>query len=230
MSRAGRHSFASRLRARLIRFWTGTTVRVRGHGHRVSIDGARLFSVTIEITGRRNELTIHPDARLWGANIKLMGDDVSCTIGDHCRLRGASLIVEDNASRLVIKRCTSGTGCRILAGEGRAVEIGEDCMISVGADIRNTDGHSVIELASGERTNPAADIYVSDHAWIGLGAQVLKGVRIGEHSIAAAGCVVVKDVPPNTIVAGVPARPIRSGITWERERLTIKTVERTAEV
>lgn len=223
-------SVLTRLRARLIRFRSGTRVRVRGTGHRLAIDGARLFGVTIEIEGAGNELTIDPTARLWGGTIRLTGENGRCVIGDHCKLRGVSLIVEDKASRLVIKRQTSGTGCRILAGEGGLVEIGEDCMMSVGADIRNTDGHSVIDLGTGERVNPAADVRMGDHAWIGLGVQVLKGVHVGEHSISAAGCVVVADVPPNTIVAGIPARPIRTGITWERERFSTTAAVRPANV
>jgi virginiamycin A acetyltransferase len=45
--------------------------------------------------------------------------------------------------------------------------------------------------------------------WIGHGAIILQGVRIGEGSVVAAGSVVTKDVAPYTIVAGNPARPIR---------------------
>lgn len=218
-------SLKHRLRAWLIRFRTGTNVSMQGHGHRLCIAGARLFGCKVEVEGHGNTLMIHPQARLWETNIKLTGDNLTCTIGDHCVLRGITVIVEDSHSRLLIKRCVSGTGCRLLAGEGGLVEIGEDCMMSVGADVRNTDGHSVVDLASGARINPAADVRLGDHVWLGLGAKILKGVRIGEHSIAAAGSVVVADVPSNTIVAGVPARPIRSGITWERARLPTQARE-----
>ncbi len=47
------------------------------------------------------------------------------------------------------------------------------------------------------------------YAWIGAGATILPGVTVGENAIAAAGAVVSKDVPDNTIVGGVPARGIR---------------------
>lgn len=219
MNSSQRSSWVSRLRSRMIRVLSRTRVRVKGHGHRVEIDDARLFGAKIEISGDRNQLIIGSHTRLWGAVIKLHGRNLRCEIGEHCRLRNVEITLEDVGSRIVIKSSTSGTGCRLLSGEGRLIEIGEDCMMSVNADLRNTDGHSVIDLASGERVNAAKDIVVGDHVWIGLRVQVLKGVSVGEHSIVAAGSVVVKEVPPYTIVAGIPAKPIREGVTWQRERI-----------
>ncbi|MBU79552.1 MAG: acetyltransferase [Flavobacteriales bacterium] len=52
-------------------------------------------------------------------------------------------------------------------------------------------------------------IYIMDNVWIGMDATILKGVTIGENSIIAAGSVVTKDVEPNTIVGGNPARIIK---------------------
>jgi carbonic anhydrase/acetyltransferase-like protein (isoleucine patch superfamily) len=181
--------------------------------------GASLYGARIELIGTGNTLKIGPGTRMWGATIQLRGDNLQCYIGRDCRLRQTVMVIEDEGSRIEVGDESSGTACTLLSCEGGLVQIGRDCMMSVGSDIRNTDGHSVLELDSGDRVNPAADVIVEDHAWIGLRVQILKGVRIGGHSIAAAGSVVVKDVPPNTIVAGIPARPIRTGITWIRERM-----------
>jgi acetyltransferase-like isoleucine patch superfamily enzyme len=52
-------------------------------------------------------------------------------------------------------------------------------------------------------------IVIKRNAWIGAGATILPGVTVGENSIVAAGAVVNKDVPANTIVGGVPAKVIR---------------------
>ena len=52
-------------------------------------------------------------------------------------------------------------------------------------------------------------IMIGDNVWIGAAAVILPGVTIGNDSIVAAGAVVSRDVPPRTLVAGVPARPIR---------------------
>ena len=59
----------------------------------------------------------------------------------------------------------------------------------------------------------AEPIVIGDRVWIGMNATVLGGVTIGEGAVVAAGSVVTKDVPPFTVVGGVPARPIK-----DRER------------
>jgi acetyltransferase-like isoleucine patch superfamily enzyme len=56
----------------------------------------------------------------------------------------------------------------------------------------------------------AAGIVVEDDVWIGAGAVVTDGVRIGKGAVIAAGAVVTKDVPPHTVVAGVPARMLKT--------------------
>jgi len=53
-------------------------------------------------------------------------------------------------------------------------------------------------------------IHIKANAWIGAGATILPGVTIGENSVVAAGAVVSKDVPANTVVGGIPARHIKN--------------------
>jgi acetyltransferase-like isoleucine patch superfamily enzyme len=53
-------------------------------------------------------------------------------------------------------------------------------------------------------------IEIGSDAWIGHGARLMQGIRIGHGAVVAAGSVVTRDVPPYTIVAGVPARPLRT--------------------
>lgn len=53
-------------------------------------------------------------------------------------------------------------------------------------------------------------IIIKNNAWLGAGATILPGITVGENSIVAAGSIVTKDVPDNTIVAGNPAKPIKS--------------------
>lgn len=55
---------------------------------------------------------------------------------------------------------------------------------------------------------------IGDHVWIGNKAVILKGVTIGQGAVVAAGAVVSRDVPAHTLVAGVPAKPIKRNVKW----------------
>ncbi|RUS42675.1 acyltransferase [Cohnella sp. AR92] len=88
------------------------------------------------------------------------------------------------------------------------VRIGSHCAISWDVTITDTDYH---ELEGTETTSP---VVIGDHVWIGCRATILKGVTIGPGAVVAAGAVVSKDVPARTLVAGVPAKPIRDNVIW----------------
>lgn len=59
----------------------------------------------------------------------------------------------------------------------------------------------------GVSTNP---VTIEDDVWVGANAVILPGVTIGEHCVVAAGAVVTKDVPPHSLVAGIPAKVIKN--------------------
>ncbi len=71
-----------------------------------------------------------------------------------------------------------------------------------------TAGHS-IQPVDRTKDGYAIPITIGDDVWIGGGCTILAGVTIGDNSIVAAGSVVTKDVPSNTIVAGNPAKRIK---------------------
>lgn len=66
-------------------------------------------------------------------------------------------------------------------------------------------------------------IVIEDDAWIGTGAIILPNVTVGRGAVVGAGAVVTKDVPPYTVVVGIPARPIK------RIRLETQEVEAITE-
>lgn len=71
-----------------------------------------------------------------------------------------------------------------------------------------SEGHPV--SINDRQTLAVSKIHIKKNAWIGANATILHGVTIGENSVVAAGAVVSKDVPANTVVGGIPAKNIKS--------------------
>ncbi len=87
------------------------------------------------------------------------------------------------------------------------LSIADDVMIGPNVSLI-TSGHP---LAPSQRRDfvTARPIAIERNVWIAAGATVIGGVTVGENSVVAAGSVVTRDVPPNTLVAGNPARVVR---------------------
>jgi acetyltransferase-like isoleucine patch superfamily enzyme len=91
--------------------------------------------------------------------------------------------------------------------------IGKNVLIGYQTMIMDYDGHTII---CDNKKNKSPQIVIKDNVWIGCKVTILKGVTIGEGSIIGANSCVVSDVPPNTMVAGNPAKIIKSNVSWER--------------
>lgn len=87
------------------------------------------------------------------------------------------------------------------------VTLGDGCLVGHNVVFATLD-HDKCPSRRGDMT--AAPIVVGKDVWIGAHATILKGVTIGDGAIVAAGAVVTRDVPPNTIAAGVPARVVKT--------------------
>ncbi len=88
------------------------------------------------------------------------------------------------------------------------IEIGDDLQMAPAVQLY-TALHPLDAAARRSGLESARPIRIGNDVWIGGGAIVLPGVTIGDRSVVAAGSVVTRDVPPDTLVAGNPARPLR---------------------
>ncbi len=149
-----------------------------------------------------------------GARVRTLGRprllaDGHIEIGDDVVLRSVMVPVELGTShqgRLVIgDKVSINYGTSIFAQH--AITIGDRVRIGPFVSIADTDFHD----AHDRNKRPAGQpIHIDDDAWIGTRALILKGIRIGKGAIVAAGSVVTRDVAPFQVVAGVPAKPVRT--------------------
>lgn len=110
---------------------------------------------------------------------------------------------------------------------GKNIHVGKHVFINSGCHFQDQGGitigdgaligHNVVLATINHDLNPAhrgdnlpAPIVIGKNVWIGSNATILPGVAIGDGAVVAAGAVVSKNVPPNTVVGGVPARIIKN--------------------
>lgn len=120
----------------------------------------------------------------------------------------ADISVNDNAT-MEIGSGFINHGARIHCFE--RITIGNGVFIGDDVSIRDSDGHEIV----GAEKPMTIPIVIEDHVWIGARVTIVKGVTIGEGAVVAAGAVVTKDVPPHTMVAGVPAKVVKENVIWK---------------
>jgi len=141
---------------------------------------------------------------------------------------GVSFRVTDGGQLIIHAGVSIGAGTLIIAQKGK-VEIGPDTYIgpwsvicacesvSIGSavliaervTIRDQNHNTELPGIFKENGSDVKPIVISSNVWIGANAVVLKGVRIEDNSVVAAGAIVNKSVPSRVIVAGVPARVVK---------------------
>ncbi|HON15617.1 MAG TPA: acyltransferase [Spirochaetota bacterium] len=150
---------------------------------------------------------------VWGVwNVIVYGPNIH--LGKNCVIVGADgfrttlTTVSYNGHQGSIK---IGDNVLIMNGvrvsSASEIVIGDDCMLANFCYIMDADWHDIYDRTSSP--GKTAPVILERGVWVGDSAIICKGVRIGENSIIGAGSVVRKDVPPNCVVIGNPARIVK---------------------
>ena len=225
----------------------GATARpglsVSGEGHHIDIAPDVDVSAGVEVSGRGNSVVIEPGVSLATAPqgeapaLQVAAEGATVRIGAGASLR-CQLRVNGTRARLDIGRATHlhlfanlvGQDVVMAVGDhttmvkasfqlhepGR-ITVGDDCMLSSDVYVSLSDIHPIYDRATGARINPAASVEIGDHVWLGLRSMVMKGSRIGDGAVGAAGALVSGEVEPDCVVGGAPARVLRRGVVWRRD-------------
>ncbi len=123
-------------------------------------------------------------------------------IGDGTKIRCHEGVVEIGDKTVFGQECTISAYQR--------VRIGEQCVIADRAMFIDFD-HGVVDVETPIRRQGIykRDVEVGSNVWIGYGACILRGIRVGDNSVIGTNSVVTRDVPANAVVGGVPARVLR---------------------
>lgn len=168
------------------------------------------------------EPILKASCRRYGRNLRTgvyvpwVGGSGDIVFGDDCNVVGKVSIVfaarfADRPALVVGNRSGIGHECQFTVA--KRITIGDDCHIASGTRMFDSSGHP-LDPERRRAGYPPDDadvkpITIGDNVWVGAYCTIFPGVTIGENSVVATGSVVTGDVPPNTLVAGYPARQIK---------------------
>ncbi len=149
-------------------------------------------------------------------------DSHDISIGDHAMLSG--LLISQNHGKIQLGTYAYMRENSVI-GSVKSVTIGDYTSIADYVVIMDNNNHSInpedrlIKSSSPKgsefrkwKYSDAEPIVIGRNVWVGSFARICKGVNIGDNSIVASNAVVTKDVPPNSIVAGNPAKIVKTEI------------------
>jgi acetyltransferase-like isoleucine patch superfamily enzyme len=169
---------------------------------------------------RKEWLSLNPQAKLH-ANVVVNGDICAqLRLGPGSAISHGTVVSVAGAAHgrgqiRVGEKTWIGEYNNLRVCDRSNIEVGDDCLISqfctlVGSNHR-IDLPGAVSLHG--NASDKLGVVLGNGVWLGAGSSVLPGVRIGDGAVVAAGSVVTRDVAPNSICAGVPARTVGSRTT-----------------
>ena len=194
----------------------------RKGGVRVIAPCALLKKVDIRVSGTNNTVIIEDFCQLRNCSIYIHGSNNRIVIGKWSTLIHTEFCIEDSGNEIRLDEHVRILGKTHLAAiEGTKILIGKDSMFSSDIHFRTGDSHSILDM-EGRRINGSEDITIGEHVWVGTKVTCLKGAAVADHCIVGACALVTgKFDKPNCVLAGVPAKVVKTGVDWSMKRIPV---------
>lgn len=178
--------------------------------------------LNINFTGENSTVKIHLPANRFKNCKLIIKNNCKCEIGQNTEkilfgFNNFTLEMCDNSQVKIGKNFYCGQLSAFVDTDSSLI-IGDDCMFSVGINIRSGDGtnHQIIDLTTNTLKNTSGNIVIGNHVWGGLGSVFLKNAKVSDNSIVGAYSVVSKRFEKENIaIGGNPAKQITENIDWK---------------
>lgn len=130
----------------------------------------------------------------------------------------AEIRIINNNSLLLIGDDVTAHGIRFQV-HGNGIYVGRRCLVSEEVIVQGHDAHAIVNLDNNEVINMGDKITkIQPYVWLGRRVTIMPGTNIGKGSVIGATSTVTKEIPPFSLAVGVPAKVIKSNISWSRTR------------
>lgn len=184
------------------------------------IENPSIPRVEVIFQGDNGNVTIHEPIRGLQHLKILCGDGSRVLLNKNMRIGSAVFRIEaPNTYCEIGHSFVSIDNLRIVCvGEsGQSVKIGDSCLFARGVMIRASDGHAIFDAADPSRllNRVKRGITIGNHVWVGRDVYIMKEVSIPDDCVIGIRSLVLnKEYQPNSIIAGQPAKTIKTGINW----------------
>ncbi len=178
-----------------------------------------IIGLDIVINGNNNSITIGAPNSFTDTLINIKGNNCNFSCGSSDVRYHEAVFLLQNSNFIKIGKnvlCSPGFRCYAKEKQNSGITIGDDCFFAVNTLIRNGDGHTLFDQATGEILNEPEEVVLGNHIWVTSNCIILKGSRIADNCVVAAGSLINKKFDESgCILAGTPAKIIRRGINWD---------------
>lgn len=169
--------------------------------------------------GEQGTLKIYAPFKFYSTTIQI-GNASTCEIKGNANINNLLLRLASDLSVVNIGERFIINGGEFIMARGQQENhliIGDNCLFSSSIFIQTSDGHAILSTDGNVlNNNVGGGVTIGNHVWLGYGVTVLKNAFIADNTIVAARGVVTKKFPVgNCILAGIPAKVIKTNVYWD---------------